>query len=855
MSEPAPTRDVVEVYARPSLDTPDHWDEMVDPINGVRETWRDVGSALRLLGPSGLAEQRRTVANLLAQDGVTYRPHGSAFDQPWALDPVPMLIDENEWARLEPALIQRTELLDLILTDLYGPRRLLAEGLIPAEIVLGHAGFLRSVDQIRLPSARQLFMSAADLAREADGRWTVLSDRTQAPSGTGYAMANRRVVSRALPGLFRDSRIHRIGPFFQAMRVALQALAPSGSEVPRIVLLTSGSGSETSFDQAFLSSLLGFPLVEGSDLVVRDGHVWQRSIGRLEPVDVILRRVDASFCDPLELRPDSQLGVPGLVEASRLGTVSVVNGLGAGVLENPALYPYLPRLAEVLLGQPLALPSVQTWWCGDEVGLRHVLANIASMVVKPVSRQVVRTSRFGWELSAAQRDELARRIESDPCGWVGQVAVHPSTAPGVGAFGLEARPVSLRSFAVAEGGGYRMLPGGLSRAAPGPSSVVVTTQAGAIAKDVWVLSSTPVAAHDLGTPELIRGKVVSAVSPRVAESLFWLGRYAERAEDLSRLIAVTDNRWHDVHPEVDPAVRQCVDILLKGLHDVTSLWPSLGVSESDPHRVLFAVIGDTQSIGTLAHDTRRVRELANASRDQLSTDTWSIFSDLERVLSPFDDRNSGGRRPPGDIAQAMSSLRESLMAFAGLAAESMVRDSGWHFMDAGRRLERALQIARLLRSCLGSRRSSGVDALVEESTLIAAESIITHRRRYPAQSGADTVFELLLIDRDNPRSLAFQLDRLAADLRRIAPTTANDDGLDGQVQRLGARLTALDCSDLDVVDERGRRVALRDLLGDVVRELHRLALAIEQAHFAHLGTLQQLVAIGDFDAAESAESA
>jgi uncharacterized circularly permuted ATP-grasp superfamily protein/uncharacterized alpha-E superfamily protein len=854
MTDTPSSADVVEDYARPSLVGPAVWDEMVDPVNGVRDTWRDVGSVLRLLGPAGLADQRRKVATLLAQDGVTYRPYGAQHEQPWALDPVPMLLDENEWSRLEPALVQRTELLDLILTDLYGPRRLLAEGLIPPEIVFGHEGFIRSVDQIRLPGARQLFMAAADLVRSPDGGWNVLADRTQAPSGTGYAMANRRVVSRALPGLYRDSRIHRIGPFFQAMRVALQAIAPTRSEVPRIVLLTSGAESETAFDQSFLSSLLGFPLVEGSDLEVRDGQVWQRSIGRLEPVDVILRRVDAWFCDPLELRPNSQLGIPGLVEASRLGSVSVVNGLGTGVLENPALYPFLPRLSEVLLDQPLALPSVQTWWCGDAASRQHVLANLDSLVIKPVARRIVRTSRFGWDLSASQRDELARSIAADPGGWVGQEAIHPSTAPGVGTSGLVARPVGLRSFAVAEGGSYRVLPGGLSRAAPSPSSVVVTTQDGAFAKDVWVLSSSPVTADESGPDQLVRGQVISAVSPRVAEALFWLGRYAERAEGVSRLVAVTDNRWHDVHPGVDPAVPQCVDVLLQGLLNVTAQWPAPLDGDADPHRQLHAVIGDYHRTGTLAHDVRRVRELANACRDQLSTDTWSIFADLDQVLAAFADPTTS-EEPDGvaarDVATAMRSLRAALMAFAGLASESMVRDSGWHFMDSGRRIERALQIARLLQACLVTRHSPAVNALVEESALIAAESIITHRRRYPAQSGVDTVLELLLVDRDNPRSVAFQLDRLAADLRRISPVSASDDELDQHLQRLSAQLLSIDCATLAEVDKTERRSALDELLHNLVGDLHQLALAVEEKHFAYLGTLQQLESTGELDSLEA----
>lgn len=836
--------DVVEAYARPSLAAPTTWDEMVDPVHGVRDTWREVGSVLRLLGPAGLADQRRKVAALLAQDGVTYRRYGAQHEEPWALDPVPMLLDEAEWTRLEPALVQRNELLDLILTDLYGSRRLLADRLIPAEIVLGHEGFVRAADQIRLPGGRQLFMSAADLVRGPDGSWQVFADRTQAPSGTGYAMANRRVVSRALPGLYRDSRIHRIGPFFQAMRLALQSLAPTRSEVPRIVLLTSGAGSETAFDQAFLSSLLGFPLVEGADLEVRDGQVWQRSIGRFEPVDVILRRVDAWFCDPLELRPDSQLGVPGLLEASRLGTVSVVNGLGTGVLENPALFPFLPRLAEVLLGEPLALPSVQTWWCGDELSRRHVLANLDTLVIKPVAREIVRNSRFGWELSAAQRDELSRRITANPTGWVGQEAVHPSTTPGVGDSGLVPRAVSLRSFAVTDGTSYRVLPGGLSRTASRAASVVVSAQDGALAKDVWVLSSSAVSAGDLGGAEPIHGQVISAISPRVAESLFWLGRYAERAEDVSRLVAVADNRWHDVHPEADPAVPQCADVLMRGLLDVTE---QRGTgTDTDPHHLLYAAIGNDQRVGTVAHDLRRVRELASASRDQLSTDTWGVFSDVDAVLAPFTDPAG----PHGDIPTAMSALRGALLAFAGLAAESMVRDVGWHFLDAGRRIERALQVARLLRVCLVTRLSPAVDRLVEESVLIAAESIITHRRRYPVQSGAETVLELLLTDRDNPRSVAFQLDRLASDLRRIAPGASPDD-LDELLLGVSAQLRTVDCSGLAIADGSGRRADLDTLLDRLIADLHAFALAVERKHFAHLGTVQHLVPISDLESLEA----
>ncbi|MCW2524238.1 MAG: hypothetical protein JWO63_2573, partial [Frankiales bacterium] len=349
-------------------------DEMLDSSSEIRPFWHGVGLALAELGPDGLQERRAAIARLLEDDGVSYRAHGSVRKQAWNLDPLPLLIDEPDWSRLEPGLVQRSELLDAILTDLYGQRRLIRDGLLPPELVFAHPGFLRAVDGIRLPGDRQLFLTAADLARDADGAWRVLTDRTQAPSGAGYAMENRSVLSRALPGLYRGTGVHRIAPFFRTMRQSLQRLAPrrDDGQAPRVVLLSPGPDSETAFDQAFLSSLLGLPLTVAADLTVRDGRVWQRSMHRLERVDVILRRVDAGFCDPLELRPDSHLGVPGLLEAARNGAVSIVNPLGAGVLENPGLFAFLERICPVLLGEPLRLDSAQTWWCGEPSSASHV---------------------------------------------------------------------------------------------------------------------------------------------------------------------------------------------------------------------------------------------------------------------------------------------------------------------------------------------------------------------------------------------------------------------------------------------------------------------------------------------------
>ena len=316
-----------------------------------------------------------------------------------------MLVHDTEWTALEAGLVQRAELLDAVLTDLYDRRRLIADGLLPPEVVFGHDGFVRAADQIRLPGAHQLFLAGVDLVRAATGEWAVLGDRTQAPSGAGYAMENRRVVSRLLPGLYRDSRIQRLAPFFHAMRLGLQEIAPAGAEAPHVVLLTPGAQSETAFDQSFLSSLLGYPLVVGSDLTVRGGRVWARTLGRLEPVDVILRRVDAAYVDPLELRPDSQLGVPGLLEAARRGTVSIVNGIGSGVVENRGLLPFLPAIcARPCWTSRCSCPSVPTWWCGDPVSRAHVRANLERLVVKPIDRAAGPVLQLAQRLSAGERD-------------------------------------------------------------------------------------------------------------------------------------------------------------------------------------------------------------------------------------------------------------------------------------------------------------------------------------------------------------------------------------------------------------------------------------------------------------------
>jgi len=820
-------------------------DEMVDGNGRLHEQWAHVGRVLDGLGRHQLSQRRAEAARLLANDGVDYQ---RAAGEPgtarrWELDPVPLLLGSAQWAEVERGVIQRAELLNLVLADIYGPRRLLSGGLLPPELVFGHPGFHRQADQSRIPGSQQLFACAADLARDSSGAWWVLSDRTQTPSGFGYALENRLVVSRVFPSMHRDAQVHRLAPFFRTLRSALQAAAPPTAGEPRIVVLTPGPWSETAFEHAFLASYLGYSLVEGADLTVRDGRVWLRSLGQLEPVDVILRRVDSSYCDPLELRSDSLLGVPGLVEACRIGSVSVVNTLGSGVLENPGLLALLPRLCERVLGQPLHLPSVPTWWCGEPDGRRQVLARLDQLLVKPIGRELGAETKLGWELSAAERDELRRRIEARPHCWVGQERLDLATVPALTDAGLAPRHAVTRAFLVARHDSYVAMPGGLGSVATTAGGQFIAKRDATAYKDLWVLASEP---EDLGGFWLRGGRQVAsaeAMSSRAAENMFWLGRYAERAETVGRLLRVVSDRRNDFPDGVNPAGTACLRSLLGALAQLTGTHPGFAPDDADISAALLDLLTDSSRTGSLAFAVRRMRDAAYPVRDQLSGDTWVVLGALERELLDPADPARGAALASGTLSRVLTSL----LALSGLAAESMVHDQGWRFMNAGRRLERALQICALLRSTVAVAHDTATDSLLLESLLTSAESIITYRRRYRSHAQLSTVLDLLLLDPDNPRSVGHQIDRLSEDVAAVA--RRDGAGRLTEPERLVLEIsTALRLTDLTPLAEAnpdGGRPGIAAFLDRLTGLLERAGDALDTAHFTHLLPQQPMPTLAD----------
>lgn len=821
-----------------------------------RADWSWLPDPADVPSTADLARARDEAERLLADHGVTYGADQEDGEHPWHLDPLPVIVDEPEWARLDAGLVQRAELLDAILQDAYGHRALLTDKLLPPTVVLGHPGFVRAVDGLRLPGGRELVLTATDLVRDSAGAWCAVADRTQAPSGVGYAMEDRRIVSQVLSGVYRQASIQRLGPFFRALRLALRDVAPGDAEQPRVVLLTSGPASETAFDQAYLASMLGLPLVEGSDLLVRDGRVWMRGVEGLEPVDVVLRRVDAEWCDPLDLRQRSRLGVPGLVRAVRAGTVSVVNPLGSSVLENPALLTYLPRLANAVLDQDLALPSAPTWWCGEPRSLQHVVSRLEHLVILPTVRGTDIGTILGWTLSHREREQLAARITAEPWLWVGQEPVGPAgptidgtpvgvgsdlpSAEGVGPADLGPRAAVLRTYAVAHRSTYTVMAGGLARVAAGH---VVSSALGAAAKDVWVLSTQPDAPLEPWVPsdESSAGQApavrrpATGISPRTAENLYWMGRYAERAEGATRVLRVVIDRWDDFHRRPESAGGRALDVLLASLTPTDEGVPAFRDLVLDPG-----------TPGTVARSVRRLTASAAAVRDQLSTDTFGPLARIDRALR--DERHKtrgrshgpdaldlgveGGGAVTAGLRPALEKVLEGLLAVAGITAEGLVRDVGWQFLDAGRRIERAQNLVENLLAIVVQRRPDDVESVLRESVLLAHESAITYRRRHQTGAGLAEVLELLLLDGTNPRSLAYQVDRLQEALALVPLAGRAPDQRDHLLADVADLLAEVDAAAIaGATTDDGRRARLAETLESMLWRLHSAADEIERVHF------------------------
>src|SRR6201991_509504 len=516
-------------------------DEYIGEDGAPRAAWSRFFEAFAALSPADIERRFASADRHLREAGVTYRAPGETADRLWPLSHLPLIIDETDWQQLTAGIAQRAQLHEMILRDLYGEGRLVADGAVPAAAIAGSNEYLRAVCGVKPPGGRYLHLYAADVGRGPDGRWWVLSDRTQAASGAGYALENRLVVSRAFTSLYKSMNVERLAPFFEAFRDALRKSADR--DEPRIGLLTPGSFNETYFEHATLARYLGFMLVEGDDLAVSGDRIHIRTVAGLKRLDVLLRRVDANFLDPLELDAHSELGVPGLIDVIRKNGVVVANMPGSGVMEARALLGFLPSLSRRFFSEELKIPHIATWWCGQKSAREQVLSRLDDFAIEGAYVRGVpgfpgNGPVLASELSPGERDRLKTAIEHRGIDYVGQELVRLSTTPVWEQGRITPRPFVLRVFAAATPNGWTIMPGGFCRIAEQADARAVTMGDGARAADVWVVSDRAVPAATLlpGADAVRIRRIAGVVPSRAADNLFWLGLYLERAQRTMRLI-------------------------------------------------------------------------------------------------------------------------------------------------------------------------------------------------------------------------------------------------------------------------------------------------------------------------------
>jgi uncharacterized circularly permuted ATP-grasp superfamily protein/uncharacterized alpha-E superfamily protein len=809
----------------------------------VRPHWKKFLGHLDAVAPEEMRRRLDFAEQRIQENGVTYNvyadPNGA--DRPWALDPLPLIIPPEEWAEVSAAVAQRATLLNAMLADLYSDQTLLSEGLLPPALVYGQHGYLWPCRGVKPPGGIWLHNYAVDLARSPNGRWWVIADRTQAPSGAGYALENRLIVSRVFPEMFRDLHVQHVADFFRDQLDGLAALAPvEGDEQPHMVLLTPGPYNETYFEHAYLARYLGFPLVEGQDLTVRGETVYLKTLRGLKRVHVILRRQDDAYCDPLELRGESALGIPGLINVARAGRVVISNALGCGLMASGALMGFLPAICRRLLGEELAMPSVATWWCGEKPALEYVRENFDDLVIKPAYPTQRMEPVFGNELKDEARADMLRRIEARPHAYVAQEMVNLSQAPTWSRAHerrLLARPVGLRAYAVTTPDGYSVMPGGLARVATGASTRIISMQRGGASKDTWVLTDGPVSQFSLLKPSVGIRDLVRAganLSSRVVENLFWLGRYSERFDDSARMLRVALSRVLVGGGQKTNVVVSALE-LARHLGVLPKIGEDTAIKKNSEHELLEAIY-DPEQPGSLAGNIRNLMWSATHVRERLSLDHWHSLNRLQRY-------QQNARKVHPTLTEAIAFLDRVLSvssSLTGFAMDNMTRDDGWRFLIIGRRMERlsflAMTVTHFLR--MPSTRAPGsLEWLLELS-----DSIITYRSRYSRQPELLPVIDLLVFDDSNPHGVLFQASVLVRYLDRLGRELGVD--LQGDVAGALAKLREFDLEQLENLQfNRYQECAACQELASLLEALNgaavQLSATLGMRYFTHVGDVSR----------------
>ncbi len=833
------------------------YNEIFKADKQVQPDWQTFFSSFLKIGPLEIDSRNKDILRLMKENGVAYNIYNdpSGQSRPWELDPIPKIISAREWETVNAGLIQRAELFDLILKDIYGPQTLIKEGIIPQELIYLHPGFIRSCVNIKLPGTHHLILYAADIARGHDGRLWVISDRTQAPSGAGYALENRHAMSSVLPELFNNLSVKRLAPYFDALQNALTAIAPHKTENPRVVILTPGPENETYFEHSYLAAYLGLTLVQGNDLVVKDNFVWLKTIEGLEKIDVILRRLDDSYCDPLELKSTSLLGVPGLMQVVRKGNVAIANPLGSSIVENAGLVPFLPAISQYFFGKELIMPSIATWWCGQPRELQYVIDNLHTLVIRRIFRNEAgtRSTIDGASLKTEEAAALILKIKANPYLYTGQEKIDFSSNP----FWVngQVRPCHslFRSFLVSHKNSYVAMPGGLTRTNSAEDSFIISNQLGGISKDTWVLSSD----SDPEQPLTLQLKADSlqhrsykrSLPSHTAENLFWVGRYTERVIYNARLQRAVMQRIMQNNKVVNIDSETAEDLLLQVLTQCTYTFPGFckdddaerrSVLYGDPWKELKDVLYNEKRNGSLSSNLLLLKNAVYSVRNFWALDTWRVLRQMEEE---WDKAKQHPAPEPLRMLSTLDTLKTSMFAFLGMNRESVRREQGWNILDLGRKIEQSIYIITLLKHTFQKKQEAQTEHELMESVLMATQSLITYRYTYQDHLQLPLVLELLLLDMNYPKSLVYLVSKIKRYVSTL-PKAGKEGALSKPEQLI---LEAEDMLKLSMgsalaeyADASKEYKVLNDFLDKLNDWLVKTSLLVSKTYFTHSQAQKQL---------------
>ncbi len=810
------------------------YDEAVNESGELRAAWKGLANELGRLTLPELSARMDQTQRQLDLDGVAFNPYDVSGDsRPWTLDPVPLTISAEEWAKVSRGLSQRAVLANLVLLDLLGPQTLIKEAVIPPDAVFAHPQYLPSCNGLVNRPDNHVHLYAADLARSTDGRWWVTADKTRRPFGLGYVLQNRLSASRMLPEAFTGCLTERLAAFFMQWRDLLASSAPNMSENPRVGIWTKGPGSRSYFEDSFLARYMGYTLVEGEDLAVRDGRVMLKTLGGLLPMEVLLRKVEDHETDPVELLGQHPCGVSGLLQVVRNGNVTISNSIGSSLGESPLLLAFLPAISKHFLGEDLILPSVATWWCAHKQARKYVLENLDNLIIRTAFRLESSPPITTGGMPKEQREKLIEDINTHPERYVGQEKVTRSTAPVLIEGRLEPWSLALRAFAVAQADGYQVLPGALARVSSDPDTLSYDMTSGEKSQDVWIVSDTPpkpisLLSKERGRMTLRRGG--AELPSRVADNLFWLGRNLERIEQYARLIRLTLQELTGEESTSNDTAG-----LLKACLKLEQIAEPVGDSgEYALARQLTACAIDSDRPSSLANLVAHTHQNALKVRDRMALDSFRVITELR------DSFTAGSRRPglrPPVFVSTLDDLIGDLNAISGLTTESMTRTQAWRFLDLGRRIERGFQASQALQAILSCGAEGAGLLLNLENCLQLCDSLMTYRNRYLANIQIAPVLDLLIVDETNPRSILFQLDRICEHVDAF-PREDSQAGLSAEqriARSIHSSVQLADIEDLSSAAAGGDWTLVQKLLGRVVENLPRLSDTISSKFLIHAG--------------------